>query len=48
MPVSPALMKILLLIPLSIPIVYYDVRYRRIPNLLVLAALVAGLTINIS
>ncbi|MGI8917336.1 MAG: A24 family peptidase [Pyrinomonadaceae bacterium] len=48
MPVSPALMKILLLIPLAIPIVYYDVRYRRIPNLLVLAAFVAGLAIHIS
>lgn len=48
MPVSPSLMKLLLLVPLSIPIVYFDVRYRRIPNLLVVAALVAGLTINIS
>jgi prepilin peptidase CpaA len=48
MPVSPAMMKILLLIPLAIPIVYFDIRYRRIPNLLVVAALVAGLTINTS
>lgn len=48
MPISPAIMKILLLVPLAIPIVYFDVRYRRIPNLLVVAALVAGLTINIS
>jgi prepilin peptidase CpaA len=41
-------MKLLLLIPLAVPVIYFDVRYRRIPNVVVLAALVAGLTINIS
>ena len=48
MPVSPDLMKMLLLIPMAMFIVYYDVRYRRIPNLLVLGLLIGGLTINIS
>ena len=37
-----------LLIPLAIIIIYYDVRYRRIPNAYVLAALISGLTINTS
>ena len=48
MPVSPDVMKLLLLIPMAIFIVYYDVRYRRIPNVLVLSLLIGGLTINIS
>jgi prepilin peptidase CpaA len=48
MPVSPDVMKLLLLIPMAAFIVYYDVRYRRIPNLLVLSLLIGGLTINIS
>jgi prepilin peptidase CpaA len=48
MPVSPIVMKLLLLVPLAVAVTYYDVRFRRIPNLLVLAALVAGLAINIS
>src|SRR6185369_184380 len=48
MPVSPVVMKLLLLVPLAVSVIYYDVRYRRIPNKLVLAALVAGLAINIS
>ena len=41
-------MKLLVLIPLAAIVIYFDVRYRRIPNALVLAALVAGLAINIS
>jgi prepilin peptidase CpaA len=41
-------MKLLLLVPLAVVVIYYDVRFRRIPNVLVLAALIAGLTINIS
>jgi prepilin peptidase CpaA len=41
-------MKLLLLIPMAVFIVYYDVRYRRIPNVLVLSLLIGGLTINIS
>jgi prepilin peptidase CpaA len=48
MPVSPDVMKLLLLIPMAIFIVYYDVRYRRIPNMLVLSLLIGGFTINIS
>ncbi|HEX3184605.1 MAG TPA: A24 family peptidase [Pyrinomonadaceae bacterium] len=41
-------MKLLLLIPLAVVVIYHDLRYRRIPNVVVLAALIAGLTINIS
>ncbi len=36
-----------LLLPLAIIIIYYDVRYRRIPNIIVLATLICGLAINI-
>ncbi len=36
-----------LLIPLAAVITYYDVRYRRIPNLFVLATLIGGLTLNL-
>lgn len=44
---SPSLMaSLFLLVPLAIIIIYYDVRYRRIPNAFVLAALISGLTIN--
>src|SRR4030095_13344214 len=44
---SPSLMAYLfLLVPLAIIIIYYDVRYRRIPNAFVLAALISGVTIN--
>jgi Flp pilus assembly protein protease CpaA len=48
MPVAPDLMKLLLLIPMAVFIMYYDVRYRRIPNVLVLSLLIGGLTIKIS
>src|SRR5262245_28016389 len=44
---SPSLMaSLFLLVPLAIIIIYYDVRYRRIPNAFVLAALISGLAIN--
>lgn len=44
---SPSLMaSLVLLVPLAIIIIYHDVRYRRIPNAYVLAALISGLTIN--
>lgn len=43
---SEALVNIALLVPLAIVIGYYDVRYRRIPNAFVLAALAGGLAIN--
>jgi prepilin peptidase CpaA len=36
----------LVLVPLAVLIIYHDVRYRRIPNPFVLAALISGLTIN--
>src|SRR5258705_10701104 len=48
MPIPPEIMKILLLAPMAAFIMYYDVRYRRIPNVLVLALLIGGLTINTS
>jgi prepilin peptidase CpaA len=48
MPLSAEAMKILLLAPLTAVVIYFDVRYRRIPNVLVLAALVAGVTLNTS
>jgi prepilin peptidase CpaA len=35
-----------LLVPLSALIFYYDVRYRRIPNKIVLSALLTGIAIN--
>ena len=48
MSISPeALVKLAVLIPLAASVSYQDVRYRRIPNLLVLTALIAGLAINI-
>lgn len=34
------------LIPLAALVIYYDVRYRRIPNSFVLATLIAGLILN--
>src|SRR5688500_8060449 len=48
MPIPIYAMKLLLLLPLATIVIYYDVRYRRIPNLVVVAALVAGLSINTS
>jgi prepilin peptidase CpaA len=35
------------LIPLAVLIIYYDVRYRRIPNPFVIATLISGLTMNV-
>jgi len=44
---SPSLVAAeIVLIPLAIIIIYYDVKYRRIPNAYVLAALISGITIN--
>ena len=48
MPIPIFIMKLLLLLPLATIVIYYDVRYRRIPNLVVVAALVAGISINTS
>jgi prepilin peptidase CpaA len=39
-------MKLILLAPLAIFVIYYDVRYRRIPNVLVLTTLLAGISVN--
>ncbi len=35
-----------LLVPLAALVIYYDVRYRRIPNTLVLTTLISGLILN--
>lgn len=43
---QPKIVVALLFIPLAAAIIYMDVRYRRIPNKLVFATLVAGLTLN--
>ena len=48
MSITPeAIVKLAVLVPLAASVIYNDVRYRRIPNLLVLTALVAGLGINV-
>ena len=41
-------MKLLILAPIAAFVIYYDVRYRRIPNILVLGTLIGGLAINTS
>ena len=46
MPIPQNIAMAALFFPLAIMITYMDVRYRRIPNKLVLAILLAGLTIN--
>lgn len=38
----------LFLVPLAVLIIYHDVRYRRIPNPIVLATLISGLLMNIT
>jgi len=43
---SASFVNLLFLIPLAVFVSYYDVRYRRIPNPVVLATLVGGLMIN--
>lgn len=48
MPITPEAMKLLLLAPLTAIVIYFDVRYRRIPNVVVATTLVAGLAINTS
>ena len=40
------LINFMLLVPLAVVITYYDVRYRRIPNVLVVLALISGLAAN--
>ena len=46
MPISQNVALALLFFPLAITIIYMDIRYRRIPNKLVLATLLVGLTVN--
>jgi prepilin peptidase CpaA len=46
MPAPYALAVGLLLVPMAIAITYMDIRYRRIPNKLVLLTLVGGLAVN--
>jgi prepilin peptidase CpaA len=48
MAITPeAVVKLSVLVPLAASVIYHDVRYRRIPNLLVLTALISGLAINV-
>jgi prepilin peptidase CpaA len=47
MSITPeATVKLAMLVPLAVTVIYNDVRYRRIPNVLVLTALIAGFVIN--
>ena len=46
MPVPETLALALMFVPLAISITYMDVRYRRIPNKLVLATLIGGVAMN--
>jgi prepilin peptidase CpaA len=47
MSITPeAVVKLAILAPLAANVIYHDVKYRRIPNLLVLTALIAGVGIN--
>lgn len=49
MSINPeAAVKLAVLVPLAASVIYYDVRYRRIPNMLVLTALIAGVAINVA
>src|SRR4026209_2648887 len=48
MSITPeAIVKLAVLVPLAASVIYQDVKYRRIPNIVVLTALVAGIGINI-
>lgn len=46
MSVSHPLINLLLLVPVAIAVIYYDVRFRRIPNTLVLMTLLTGLAVS--
>lgn len=48
MPSPTATVFQLFLVPLAVLVIYYDVRYRRIPNVFVLATLIAGLILNLA
>jgi len=40
------MLKLVLLIPVALAVIYFDVRYRRIPNVIVMCTLLAGLIVN--
>jgi len=44
---SPKIIIALLFLPLAVAIIYMDIRHRRIPNKLVFATLVAGISLNL-
>src|SRR5215211_7188283 len=47
MSITPeAIVKLVVLVPLAASVIYQDVKYRRIPNLIVLTALISGIAIN--
>jgi len=46
MPLSHEMLKLVLLIPVALAVIYFDVRYRRIPNVIVMCTLLAGLIVN--
>ena len=46
MPFSHEMMKLFLLLPIAFAVIYFDLRYRRIPNVIVIATLIAGITLN--
>jgi prepilin peptidase CpaA len=46
MPANAIAIAVVFLLPLALVITYYDVRYRRIPNMFVLATLATGLIVN--
>lgn len=46
--INPMFVTLVLLIPMTGLITYYDIRFRRIPNAFVLATLVSGLIINVT
>lgn len=46
MPQPSVIATVILLVPLAVFIIYYDVRFRRIPNAFVLSTLISGVIIN--
>lgn len=46
MPFSHEVMKLLLLTPVALAVIYFDVRYRRIPNVIIVPTLIGGVIIN--
>lgn len=46
MRLSYEMLKLVLLSPIALAVIYFDVRYRRIPNVIVVCTLLAGLIVN--